>query len=1031
MKKQITRITFFLMMLLSFTTHAQEIHCNMYKLPFEQMVEDANRIAHAEVLSAQSFWNEKQSMIYTHYTLRVEQSLKGNLSDIITLVVEGGRAQGIMVDYQDRIDLLPGASIVVMLERVPKHWDCGILPNNAFAAYASKQGVFLVNPSTLECQDPFNRFDNLEKLFDAVKARTGKPMIKPQVKNLPNASGVALAAVSTFSPTTITAGTGSVLTITGSGFGATRGAGFVEFTIVDGTYAQPLAKDYITWTDTQIQLYVPSLTVLNGAVKETAATGPIRVTPAGGTAATSPTSLNIKYSLFNRYNTPQDSSVTLRMSNVDGQGGYTFLYNDQFGTIGAGVQAALERAMSTWKCATLVNYKISSSTTPIRTVGYDNVNVLTDDAQTPLPAGVLGRGTNISGLCVIGSIVKAVMIDLDIIVDVAPPGGWNLSANAPLSTQIDFETVLLHEIGHIHSLAHTRNGANNVMAATVSYGAMSRSLQAYDIEAGLDAITRAQVSTGCNVTAHIPATPTLSISSNITFPACNVNSVTFTASVTNMTANTTLNWFRNNVIVAQGTTYTLNNPVNGDIIFCQYNACTTIRSNSITAAITNNTASIAYAASYCKSVTTAQAVTRTGATGGTYSASPAGLSINTSTGAITPSASNVGTFTVTYTVPASGPCAAFSTTASVTIGAAPTISFVYGNASLTQYYCTSQTGSISPTTTASGPVTYSSSPAGLTLNTTTGAFTPSTSAPGIYNVTASVSGTGACAGTVATVVRSIIISAPLATPGAISGSTTGVCGSTKTYSIASVSGASSYTWTLPAGATISGSTTGSSISVVFSSSFTSGTISVRANAINGCNSALRTLTVNGVPAQPGSLANTAPMLGVTTVNIIPVIGATSYLWTVSGASIISGQGTTAITILGGMFSSANVCVRAVNACGQSAQRCRLVNTLQNSTAQQGGMEEEEALTDEKFVAPTIYPNPAENVLNVSFEDSEVQGDVSVEILDAGGLLIQRTYYNEVHGTRLQLSLQDLPVGMYMLRMQSEKGTVHTQRFIKQ
>lgn len=95
------------------------------------------------------------------------------------------------------------------------------------------------------------------------------------------------------------------------------------------------------------------------------------------------------------------------------------------------------------------------------------------------------------------------------------------------------------------------------------------------------------------------------------------------------------------------------------------------------------------------------------------------------------------------------------------------------------------------------------------------------------------------------------------------------------------------------------------------------------------------------------------------------------------------------------------------------------------------MEEEEPLSDEKFVAPTIYPNPAEHILNVSFEESDVKGDVMIDILDGGGMLIHRTYYNEAHGTRIQLSLQDLPVGMYMLRMQTEKGTVQTQRFIKQ
>lgn len=63
-------------------------------------------------------------------------------------------------------------------------------------------------------------------------------------------------------------------------------------------------------------------------------------------------------------------------------------------------------------------------------------------------------------------------------------------------------------------------------------------------------------------------------------------------------------------------------------------------------------------------------VIRTGTSGGSYSAAPAGLSINSGTGAIAAGSSSGGTYTVTYTVAASGGCAAFSTTAGITITAA-------------------------------------------------------------------------------------------------------------------------------------------------------------------------------------------------------------------------------------------------------------------------------------------------------------------------------------------------------------------------
>ena len=68
-------------------------------------------------------------------------------------------------------------------------------------------------------------------------------------------------------------------------------------------------------------------------------------------------------------------------------------------------------------------------------------------------------------------------------------------------------------------------------------------------------------------------------------------------------------------------------------------------------------ATISYAGSpFCSSLVGAQAVTQTGTAGGTYS-STAGLTIDAVTGAITPSTSTAGTYTVTYTMAAAGGCA--------------------------------------------------------------------------------------------------------------------------------------------------------------------------------------------------------------------------------------------------------------------------------------------------------------------------------------------------------------------------------------
>ncbi len=87
-------------------------------------------------------------------------------------------------------------------------------------------------------------------------------------------------------------------------------------------------------------------------------------------------------------------------------------------------------------------------------------------------------------------------------------------------------------------------------------------------------------------------------------------------------------------------------------------------------------ATIAYSGSpYCTGTTSAQSVTLTGYgayTGGAFT-STAGLSLNSSTGDITPSSSTPGTYTVTYNVTATSICPTVNATASVTIKQTPSI----------------------------------------------------------------------------------------------------------------------------------------------------------------------------------------------------------------------------------------------------------------------------------------------------------------------------------------------------------------------
>ena len=161
-------------------------------------------------------------------------------------------------------------------------------------------------------------------------------------------------------------------------------------------------------------------------------------------------------------------------------------------------------------------------------------------------------------------------------------------------------------------------------------------------------------------------------------------------------------------------------------------------------------ATISYAAApYCKSAGV-QTVTLTGTAGGTYSA-PAGLTINSSTGTITPSSSTAGTYTVTYTIAASGGCAVFTTTTPVTITAAPAATISYAGSP----YCQA-TNTATPAFTGTAGGVYSST-TGLIINAATGLVNTGASTPGDYTVTYSIAAAGGC--TLYTTTASIVINA--------------------------------------------------------------------------------------------------------------------------------------------------------------------------------------------------------------------------------------------------------------------------------
>lgn len=121
----------------------------------------------------------------------------------------------------------------------------------------------------------------------------------------------------------------------------------------------------------------------------------------------------------------------------------------------------------------------------------------------------------------------------------------------------------------------------------------------------------------------------------------------------------------------------------------------------------------------------------TGLAGGTFTATPAGLDLNATTGDIAIATSALGTYSVTYTT--NGPCPQ-TNSENVTISSAPVADFEYnGSANVT--LCQNGTNpTISYINGGSGG-TFSATPAGLDINPANGNINVANSQVGVYTVT--------------------------------------------------------------------------------------------------------------------------------------------------------------------------------------------------------------------------------------------------------------------------------------------------------
>jgi len=240
-------------------------------------------------------------------------------------------------------------------------------------------------------------------------------------------------------------------------------------------------------------------------------------------------------------------------------------------------------------------------------------------------------------------------------------------------------------------------------------------------------------------------------------------------------------------------------------------------------------------------------------------------------------------------------------------------------------------------------------------------------------------------------------------PGAITGNAIICTGSSNTYSIAAVSGATSYTWTLPSGWTGTSTTT----SITTTASATSGNITVSANNICG-SSALQTIAVAvPVPAKPVIIVNN-------TNSVTPILstsGGTSYQWFRNGIAISGAIYSTFPVTEGGSYT-----VQAIvsDCAGLMSDPQVLIITGDDSIDRLGN----------HF---NMYPNPATGTLVISLGSFNAAQDVIITVSDVLGHAVEKT--TGIGGTEKELNVHSYASGQYIIIIQQGQEQVRA-LFIK-
>lgn len=470
--------------------------CMMENVQLEQVINGSERVFEGEVMARSCYRDASNGAIYTKYTIAITDGLGRNEQEA-HIITQGGVVDGYAQMVFPSLQMMVGDKGIFMCQE----------KQAGLQVYGISQGFYkYIEGHDAVAVNAHGKQTSVYELKREIEAKKGVEF-KRQLRRCnvgdPKSEQAAIT-ITDVSPSVVTAGTKQILTIKGSGFGNTPQGGKVSFKNANNGGSDyidvPSGPHIISWSDTEIQVTVPTATVYGQYV---AGSGPVKVKNASGNSALSEDKVDIVYAKSEIYYSGNINHTDV--ADVNGEGGYTFhfgpsIFNNEE------VKTSFTKALHNWKCSTHINMTPEVDAPSNAGINFnDNISLVEFDVNNMLPPGILGSTVISYASCYIDGEIHWVMTEMDMLLN--QDFVWHHGPEPVASGKYDFESAILHELGHAHLIQHNMN-ENSVMYYRLTTGQARRNLhEDSDIPATNHVMEDSEHLQGC-YTAMIPSEDT-------------------------------------------------------------------------------------------------------------------------------------------------------------------------------------------------------------------------------------------------------------------------------------------------------------------------------------------------------------------------------------------------------------------------------------------------------------------------------------------------------------------------------------------